>query len=94
MAFTLRPDAERQARWQAAADADGRSLANWISRVCDQAAQDLEGVGVDLDRFAGTGGRNDELGGMGGSPSAATGKIVEVPDMPSGPVATEGDIDL
>lgn len=38
MAFTLRPSVDSQERWEAAAAGEGRSLASWIGRVCDEAA--------------------------------------------------------
>lgn len=37
--FELRAEPERLDRWRAAADADGRSLGDWLARVADAAAQ-------------------------------------------------------
>lgn len=34
----IRADAEDVSRWRAAAEADGRSLSNWIRQVCNAAA--------------------------------------------------------
>jgi len=40
--YPLRLDPLRRAGWKRAAELEGRTLAGWIKRVCDQAAGQVE----------------------------------------------------
>jgi len=41
--YPLRLDPRRRAGWKRAAELEGRTLAGWIKRVCDQAAEQAVG---------------------------------------------------
>ena len=42
----VRADSDDVKRWRAAAEADGRSLSNWIRQLCNAAAPSLEMIRI------------------------------------------------
>jgi len=49
--YPLRLDPLRRAGWKRAAELEGRTLAGWIKRVCDRAAEQAETQEAERDPY-------------------------------------------